>query len=102
MGTAALCASVRLIRIQRAVGAIKTRQLSCFSWILVSDRQTRKKRETPHGVSLFPLQVLKLLQALGADVLALEDGDVLAAVTENAAGTVLFENDGGTLHIDFQ
>ena len=52
--------------------------------------------------SLFPLQVLKLLQALGADVLALEDGDVLAAVTENAAGTVLFENDGGTLHIDFQ
>ena len=36
MGTAALCASVRLLRIQRAVGAIKTRQLSCFSWILVS------------------------------------------------------------------
>ena len=30
MGTAALCASVRLIRIQRAVGAIKTRQLSLF------------------------------------------------------------------------
>ena len=38
MGTAALCASVRLLRIQRAVGAIKTRQLSCFSWILVSFR----------------------------------------------------------------
>ena len=36
MGTAALCASVRFLRIQRAVGAIKTRQLSCFSWILVS------------------------------------------------------------------
>ena len=30
MGTAALCASVRLIRIQRAVGAIKTRQVSLF------------------------------------------------------------------------
>ena len=37
MGTAALCGSVRLIRIQRAVGAIKTRQLSCFEWILVSN-----------------------------------------------------------------
>ena len=36
MGTAALCASVRLLRIQRAVGAIKTRQFPCFSWILVS------------------------------------------------------------------
>ena len=36
MGTAALCASVRLIRIQRAVGAIKTRQWSCFEWIPVS------------------------------------------------------------------
>ena len=31
-----LRAAVRLLRIQRAVGAIKTRQLSCFSWILVS------------------------------------------------------------------
>ena len=28
-------ASVRFLRIQRAVGAIKTRQLPCFSWILV-------------------------------------------------------------------
>ena len=36
MGTAALCASVRFLKIQRAVGAIKTRRLSCFSWILVS------------------------------------------------------------------
>ena len=51
MGTAALCASVRLIRIQRAVGAIKTRQLSCFEWILVS-QDPRRMSEHPAGVLL--------------------------------------------------
>ena len=51
MGTAALCASVRVIRIQRAVGAVKTRQLSCFEWILVS-QDPRRMPEHPAGVLL--------------------------------------------------
>ena len=48
------------------------------------------------------LQVLQLLQALGADVLALELRDVLDGVAENTAGFVFFQNDGRALHIDLQ
>ena len=50
----------------------------------------------------FLLQVLQFLEALGADVLSLEYRDILGAVTENAAGLILFQNDGRALHIDFQ
>ena len=46
--------------------------------------------------------VQKFLQADGTDVLALEDGNLLGAVTEDAGGLILLQHDGGTINIDLQ
>ena len=39
---------------------------------------------------------------MGADVLALEDMDVLGVVAENAGGLILLEHDRSPIYIDFQ
>ena len=44
----------------------------------------------------------EFLQAVGADVLALEDMDVLGVVAENAGGLILLEHDRSPIYIDFQ
>src|SRR5574344_548682 len=64
----------------------------------------RKNERTPSGVLFLcaRLQSFELLEAFGTDVFPLEQCDVLGAVAENAAGLILFQNDRGTLHIDFQ
>ena len=44
----------------------------------------------------------ELFHAVGADVLALEDGDVLGAVAEDAGRLILFQHDRGAVHVDLQ
>ena len=44
----------------------------------------------------------QLLQADGTDVLALKDGDVFGAVTENAGGLIFLQHDGRPVNVDLQ
>ena len=48
------------------------------------------------------LLVQQFLQAVRTDVLPLEDGDILGAVTENAGGLILFQHDRRPVHINLQ
>ena len=48
------------------------------------------------------LQNLQFLHASGTDILVSEHSNVLGAVAKNAAGLILFQNDRGSFHIDFQ
>ena len=44
----------------------------------------------------------EFFHAVGTDVLALEDGDILGAVAEDAGRLILFEHDRGAVYIDLQ
>ena len=44
----------------------------------------------------------ELLDAVEADVFALEVDHVLGVIAEDAGGLILFQNNGGAVHIDFQ
>ena len=46
--------------------------------------------------------VLQLFETLGTDILVLVHHQVSAAVTENTAGTILFQYDGGAIYINLQ
>ena len=73
-GSAALCASVHFLRIQRAAGAIKTRQLSCFSWILLS--LLNKRAHTPEPEVTVVTSAIRLrggVQVIARDL----KGDIL-------------------------
>ena len=73
-GSAALCASVHFLRIQRAAGAIKTRQLSCFSWILLS--LLNKRAHTPEPEVTVVTSAIRLrggVQIIACDL----KGDIL-------------------------
>ena len=47
------------------------------------------------------LRLLEFLDAVGADVLALVNRDVLRVAAEHAGRLVLFQNDRRTVHINF-
>ena len=58
-------------------------------------------------VCLFSAKNEKLLvrqrtQAVGADVLALEDGDILSTVTENTGRLIFLEHNRGPVYVDLK
>ena len=59
-------------------------------------------RKRYEGKVLVPLAGEKSLDAVLADVLSAEGDNVLRFVTEDAGGLILFQHNGGAVHIDFQ
>ena len=55
----------------------------------------------PADLCAWCLRLLELLEAVGADVLALVNRDVLRIAAEHAGRLVLFQNDRRTVHINF-
>ena len=52
--------------------------------------------------TLQKLLLQQLFETMRADILALEDGDILGAVTEDAGGLILFQHDGGPIDVNLQ
>ena len=51
---------------------------------------------------LFVHSILKSTDALGANILSVEYNHIFRVITKDTGGLVFFQNNGGTIHVDFQ